>query len=155
MAAGITLKKEKLGDFRAFLEDRFAGDVADLRSNDVLKIDGALAARGATLDLFDDIQRAGPFGAGNPQPVFAFPNHRIAFADRVGVNHVRFSIASIDGAKLPGIAFRAADSPMGDALQNGRSEAMHFAGTLSADFYRGNRRMQLRLLDVATVSKAV
>jgi len=155
MAAGITIEREKLGDFRAFLEDRFSEDVSSLRSNETLKIDGALAARGATLDLFDDIQRAGPFGAGNPQPVFAFPNHRIAFADRVGANHVRFSIASSDGTKLSGIAFRAVDTPVGDALLGNRGESMHFAGNLSADFYRGTRRMQLRLIDLAPVPKAV
>ncbi len=155
MAAGITIEREKLGDFRAFLEDRFSEDVSNLRSNETLKVDGALAARGATLDLFDDIQRAGPFGAGNPQPVFAFPNHRIAFADRVGANHVRFSIASSDSAKLSGIAFRAVDTPVGDALLGNRGDAMHFAGNLSADFYRGTRRMQLRLIDLAPVPKAV
>ncbi len=152
MAAGVTLRKEKLGGFRAFLEEQFSSDVQTLRNSDVLKVDGALAARGATLELFDEIQRAGPFGAGNPQPVFAFPNHGISFADRVGANHVRFSIASPDGAKLSGIAFRAAETPMGDALLTNRGESMHFAGTLSADFYRGTRRIQLRLLDVAAAS---
>ncbi len=152
MAAGVTLRKEKLGDFRAFLEEQLSNTIETLRTNDVLKIDGALAARGATLELFDELQRAGPFGAGNPQPVFAFPNHRISFAERVGANHVRFSIASSDGAKLSGIAFRVADTPMGDALLNKRGETMHFAGTLSADFYRGTRRIQLRLLDVGAVS---
>ncbi len=155
MAAGITLERGKLAQFRSFLESHLGGDVKDAAAARALKVDAALSARGASVEFVDLLEKAGPFGAGNSQPVFAFPNHVVRFADRVGENHVRFSIGSPDGAELRGIVFRAADTPLGEALLTGRGERMHFAGTLSADFFRGTRRVQLRLIDVATIPKRI
>ncbi len=151
MAAGLTIQREKLGAFRSFLEEHLAKEVGQQRSVRELKIDSALSARGATVEFIDALEQAGPFGASHPQPVFAFPHHVVRFADVVGANHVRFAIGSSDGAELRGIAFRIADDPLGKALLNGRGETMHFAGTLSSDFYRGSKRVQLRLLDAAVV----
>ena len=153
MAAGITIEREKLGEFRSYLEEKLTNDVSNQRTNRDLKVDGALSARGASVGFVDKLNMAGPFGAGHSQPVFAFPNHVLRFADVVGANHVRFSISSPDGAELKGIAFRIADEPLGKLLLNSRGQTMHFAGTLSSDFYRGTRRIQLRLLDAATISK--
>ncbi|HOV05145.1 MAG TPA: single-stranded-DNA-specific exonuclease RecJ, partial [Kaistiaceae bacterium] len=100
MAAGITVRRGALIEFRAFLEERLGADVAAARSRDALKIDGAMTAAGASLDFMATIERAGPFGAGHPEPVFAFPAHRVAFADRVGQNHIRLSLSSSTGASL-------------------------------------------------------
>ncbi len=152
MAAGITIKRDRLADFRSFLEEKLAEDVTRLRGHRELKIDGALSARGANTEFMDRVEQAGPFGAGHSQPVFAFPGHVIRFADVVGANHVRFSLGAPDGAELRGIGFRIADEPLGETLLRGRGETMHFVGTLSSDFYRGTRRVQLRLLDAAPVA---
>ncbi len=149
MAAGITIKREKLGGFRTYLEERFSKLVETLNENRQLKIDGALSARGANNEFFDRLEKAGPYGAGHSQPVFAFPAHGIRHASVVGANHVRFSLRSPDGASLDGIGFRIADDPLGKAILSNIGKQMHFAGTLSSDFYRGRRRIQMRLLDAA------
>lgn len=149
MAAGLTVDRERIGTLRSFFEARLDETVRELQANRMLKLDGALGARAATLELFDEIQRAGPFGSGNPQPCFAFPNQTISHADIVGENHVRFTLRSPDGAELRGISFRTAFEPLGKTLLENRGERMHFAGTLDANFYRGTRRIQLRLSDAA------
>ncbi|WP_292660181.1 single-stranded-DNA-specific exonuclease RecJ, partial [Mesorhizobium sp.] len=77
MAAGITVERAKLGELRAFFEERAAVDVFRLQGEESLAIDGALAAEGATLVLLDALERAGPFGAGHVAPVFALPRHRL------------------------------------------------------------------------------
>ncbi|MDF1609919.1 single-stranded-DNA-specific exonuclease RecJ [Hoeflea sp. YIM 152468] len=149
MAAGLTVEQGRLGDLRAFFEDHVAEAVAGLSQRHRLKIDGALSASGATLDLVDMIERAGPFGAGHPQPVFAVPAHIVRDARVVGQNHIKLSFAGPDGGRLDGIAFRAADTEMGKALLNGRGLAFHVAGTLSADHWQGVRRVQIRIIDAA------
>ncbi len=77
MAAGVTLARERLGDFRAFLEERLAAAVAEANANAALEIDGALTAGAATPALVHSIERAGPYGAGNPEPAFVLPRHRL------------------------------------------------------------------------------
>ena len=155
MAAGITVRRERLGDLRSFFESQLASDVAKQRQVSVLKIDGALSARGADLKLSDLLESAGPYGAGHAQPVFAFPAHTVRYADTVGANHVRFTIGSADGAQLQGISFRTADQPLGQALLNGRGKTMHFAGMLDVNHWQGQKRIQLRLLDIAHLSARI
>ena len=153
MAAGITILKDRLGDFRAFLEERLAEKVERARADDALLVDAALTAAGASVERVESFQQAGPFGSGNPEPVFAFPNHRVADAAVVGAGHVRVRARSGDGSHLNAIAFRAADGPLGQALLKGRGEAMHLAGTLSIDRWGGGERVQLRIVDAAEVGQ--
>jgi single-stranded-DNA-specific exonuclease len=148
MAAGVTLRREALGELRAFLAERLAPALRATEGDHVLEIDGALSAGGASVDLIDDIERAGPYGNGNPAPVFAFPAHRIAFADRAGNGHVRVTLSS-GAASLKAIAFRSADSPLGRMLLDGRGKPLHVAGTLCLDHWGGSARPQLRIVDVA------
>src|SRR6202140_3521084 len=69
MAAGVTLRKGALGGLRAFLESTLSADVETARRSSGLSIDGAVTAAGANLDLVAMIDRAAPFGSGNPEPV--------------------------------------------------------------------------------------
>ena len=149
MAAGLTVERSQLGSLRAFFEDHAAGTVRQLTENRALKIDGALAASGATLELMDQLDTAGPYGAAHPQPILAMPAHRLIDARIVGQDHVRLQLADTTGAKLSAIAFRAAGTAMGSALLDGRRRRFHFAGTLSVDHWQGNRRIQMRVLDAA------
>ena len=153
MAAGVTLKPGQLGPFRAHLSQVLAGQVGAARAVTDLKIDAALSARGATVPFVEDFERAGPFGAGNPQPMFAFPAHKAKFTEVVGAGgHVRFQLTSDDGARLKAMAFRAAATPLGDALLTAGNDAkLHIAGTLSLDHYQGRAEVQLRVTDVAEV----
>jgi single-stranded-DNA-specific exonuclease len=150
MAAGITLAKDNLAAFRAFLEISLADAVEAARRDDGLLIDGAITAAAAGAELMATIARAGPYGAGNPEPVFALPSHTVAFAEEVGQAHVRVRLKSGDGAVMPAIAFRAAGKPLGEALLKSRGRAIHAAGTLSLDRWNGAERVQLRLIDMAT-----
>ena len=154
MAAGATLKPGQFGAFRAHLTEQLAAQIGAARAVTALRIDAALSARGATIEMVEDIERAGPFGSGNPQPVFAFPNHRAKFAEIVGgVGHIRFQLSSDDGARLKAIAFRAAGTPLGDTLlRTGNDTRLHLAGMLSLDHYQGRAEVQLRLTDAAEIT---
>lgn len=147
MAAGLTVERSNLGRLRTFFEEMAGEGVPALVANHVLKIDGALSASGATLELFDQLEQAGPYGSGHSQPVFAIPAHRLKDARLVGTAHIKVTLEAADGSRLEGIAFRAAETPLGDMLLNSRGAQIHAAGCLSADQWQGTRRMQLRLLD--------
>jgi single-stranded-DNA-specific exonuclease len=149
MAAGVTLKKSALGAFRAYLEETLAADVEAARRDDALSIDGAVSAGGATLELHATIDRASPFGAGNPEPIIALPGHAVAYAEPVGQAHVRARLRAGDGAIVNAIAFRAAGQKLGDALLRNRGQSLHVAGCLAVDRWHGEPRVQMRIIDVA------
>jgi single-stranded-DNA-specific exonuclease len=150
MAAGVTLRKGALAQFRAFLEAALSADVATARRLSGLMIDGAVSAAGANLDLVAMIERAGPFGSGNPEPVIALPAHSVSYAEEVGQAHMRVRLKSADGASVNAIAFRAAGQKLGTALLNSRGRQVHAAGSFAIDRWQGEERVQFRLTDIAT-----
>ena len=149
MAAGLTVERAKLGKLRQFFEERAESAVRDLVAIQTLKVDGALAASGATLELIDLLEQAGPYGSAHPQPVFAFPQHRLRDSRQVGANHIKVTLEGQDGSRLDGIAFRATETPLGDFLLASRGTSIHVAGSVSADLWQGQRRVQLRVTDAA------
>ena len=155
MAAGITLDRTKLGELRAFFEDYAGQAVFDLQDADSLKIDAAVSADGATIALIEEIEKAGPYGSGHAAPVLALPRHRIADARLVGVaGHMRVDVVSEAGGRLSGIAFRAADTDLGNFLSSKRGQVVHLAGSLGINHWNGNRTPQLRIIDAASVDRS-
>ncbi|MGA8589746.1 MAG: DHHA1 domain-containing protein, partial [Pseudolabrys sp.] len=151
MAAGVTLKKDLLGGFRAFLEDALGDAVELARRDSALLFDGAVAAGAFNFSLADLFARAGPFGAGNPEPLLAIPAHTLVYADPVGENHIRARFRSGDGKFVNAVAFRAMSQPLGRTLLENRGRVLHAAGHIAVDRWQGEERVQLRLVDVAAV----
>jgi single-stranded-DNA-specific exonuclease len=149
MAAGVTLKKDALAPFRAFLEDKLGEPVEAARRDRALLIDGAVAAGGFNFSLADLLTRAGPFGAGNPEPVLALPAHTLVYAETLGDNHIRARLRSGDGKFVNAIAFRAVGQALGRALLDNRDRAVHAAGQIAVDRWQGEERVQMRLVDLA------
>jgi single-stranded-DNA-specific exonuclease len=149
MAAGVTLRRDALAAFRAFLESMLGSDVETSRRATGLLIDGALSAAAANLELVALLERAGPFGSGNPEPMIALPAHTISYAEEVGQAHIRVRLKSADGAGVNAIAFRASGQKLGAALVQGRGRQVHAAGSFTLDRYQGEERVQFRITDVA------
>jgi single-stranded-DNA-specific exonuclease len=149
MAAGVTLHKKALGEFRVFLED-FLGDAVEAaRRVDAVAVDGALTAGAVTNELITTLARAGPFGAGNPEPIIALPGHTIVYADESAQGHVRTRLRAGDGSAISAVAFRSVGQRLGNALTKNRGRAIHAVGSLALDRWQGEERIQLRLLDIA------
>jgi len=148
MAAGLTLEVSKLAAFRQFMDDAVAAAVHENREQALL-VDGALIASGATLDLIELLEQAGPYGSGNPSPMFVFPAHRIVYADRVGTDHVRCTLVASDGTRLKAIAFRALGTELGELLLSERQHPIHVAGRLVVDEWGSKRVASLQIEDAS------
>jgi single-stranded-DNA-specific exonuclease len=149
MAAGLTVDPDKteaamtrLGEL---LERQGSGKMgpADLR------LDGLLMPGAAQIELVEQLEKAGPFGAGAPAPRFAFPDVQISFAKQVGANHLKISFGDGLGARLDAICFGAMDGPLGPRLLNHGGARFHLAGRLDINVWQGRQSVQLRLEDAA------
>jgi len=149
MAAGLTVRRDALAALDAFLLQRLAAAAQEASLEAALDIDAALVSSGATGELLDLLERAGPYGQGNSQPRFVLPAHRVKFAKIVGDAHVRLMLEAQDGARLEAIAFRAAGQPLGDLLMNAGGFPLHVAGHLRRDTWGGRSRIELAIDDAA------
>jgi single-stranded-DNA-specific exonuclease len=152
MAAGFTVEAAKLGALRDFLAGRAAAALGDAMLAPELAIDGVLAAGAATPELMALLERLAPFGTGNPEPRFAFPNLRVLRAEIVGGQHLRCILGDGAGtARLKAIAFRCLEGPLGPALLHGQGRNFHVAGHLRGDHWQDRDQVQLVVEDAAPV----
>ena len=149
MAAGLTVAEDKLEAAMARLSELLAKQGAHLGGAADLRLDGMLMPTAATVELAEQIEQAGPFGAGAPAPRYAFADMQIRYAKRVGESHLKISFGDGSGTKLDAIAFGAFDGPMGPALENHGGARFHLAGRLDINSWRGRQSVQLRLEDAA------
>ncbi len=149
MAAGLTVAREKFEAARMYLAQQVVSPATTARAARALEIDGALTPAAVNDTLIELIERAGPYGQGNPQPRFVFPAHRVRFAKIMGEAHLRVTLEADDGSRLEGIAFRAVGQPLGELLTNTGGMPIHVAGNLRRDTWGGRQRIELQIEDAA------
>lgn len=150
MAAGFTVAADRLDALREFLAGRLGDGLDGERLVPELCIDGALSPAAAQGELIDHIAALAPFGAANPEPRFVFPGVRVVYAEPVGSEHLRCTLADpLGDAQLRAIAFRVAGTPLGQFLTDTAGAAIHVAGRLRRDSWRGGDAVQLAIDDAA------
>ncbi len=150
MAAGLTVENRNFDALIVALGAQIKDAATRARAAAGLELDGALSAAALNDDLIGLIERAGPYGQGNPQPRFAFPSHRVKFAKVVADAHVRVLLESGDGARIDGVAFRAAGQPLGALLQaSSGAMPIHVAGSVKRDTWQGREKIELNIEDAA------
>lgn len=149
MAAGLTVARDQLEPAMQRLSELLAKQGAGDAGPADLKLDGMLMPQAATPELIQDIDKAGPFGAGAPAPRFAFPEVEIRFAKRVGDSHLKVTFGDSTGTRMDAICFGAYDGPLGSRLEQHGGARFHLAGRLEINSWGGRQSVQLRLEDAA------
>jgi single-stranded-DNA-specific exonuclease len=149
MAAGLSLSRAQLEPAMARLSELMAKQGAGDAGPADLRLDGMLMPGAAQIELIEQLEKAGPFGAGAPAPRFAFPDVELKFTKRVGETHLKISFGDGLGARIDAICFGAMDTPLGPALEKHGGKRFHLAGRLEVNSWGGRQNPQLRLEDAA------
>jgi single-stranded-DNA-specific exonuclease len=153
MAAGLTVAGDQIDALAAFLDERLADAVAQATANRALLVDTVLAPGGVTPDLVQALEAGGPYGTGWPSPRVAVGPVRTIKVDVVGNGHVRAIVAGDDGRSIKAMAFRAADTPLGQALlAAGPTRRLWLAGRAKLDDWGSRPAAELHLDDAAWVN---
>jgi single-stranded-DNA-specific exonuclease len=150
MAAGLTVDEAKLDALASWLDAQLAPAVARASAERVVTLDLSLAPGGLTPGLVETLDSAGPFGVGWPAPRVAVGPVRLVRAELVGSDHVRLIASGQDGASFKAIAFRAAETPLGQALLHGAAgRRLWLAGRAKIDDWGSRPQAELHLEDAA------
>lgn len=157
MAGGFSLKPENLQDFKDFMIAHISKQMESNEPQVETVIDGILTVRGTQPKFIHMLQdHVGPFGQENPEPQFLFQNVRLIQADIVGGAHIRTMISDWEGgSRMKAMAFRAVDTPLGDALLQHSREAFHLLGVLKIDNWSGQERVEMHIRDAAFALKDI
>jgi single-stranded-DNA-specific exonuclease len=150
MAAGLTILPGGIEPLRQFLQDRMAADVEAALGGRSLLLDALLAPGGVAGSLCDALDVAGPYGAGWPAPRVAAGPARLVRPGIVGNGHVRAIACGDDGRSFKLIAFRAAETELGQALLSSPADKRWWlAGTIKRDEWNGGNAAEMHLEDAA------
>jgi single-stranded-DNA-specific exonuclease len=149
MAAGLSVSRALLEPAMARLSELLARQGSHLRGPRDLHLDGLLMPAAATVELIEQIEAAGPFGASAPAPRFALPDMVILNARRVGETHLKVTFGDGLSTRMDSIAFGAFDTALGPRLENHGGARFHLAGRLEVNHWNGRQTAQLRLEDAA------
>ncbi|MBM4024086.1 MAG: single-stranded-DNA-specific exonuclease RecJ [Planctomycetes bacterium] len=108
MAAGLTIPPEKIEPFAADFEAYAADHLEEEDMVSKLEIDALVPLRQFTRETVNQLELLGPFGQGNPKPIFATQGVRlIAAPRRVGTkgDHLQFAITD-NTATIRCVGFR-------------------------------------------------
>ena len=150
MAAGLTVAQDRIAALTEFLDTRLAADVALAREDRALLLDAVVAPGGVTPALVEALEGAGPYGAGWPAPRVAVGPLRMLRCDIVGTGHVRALMTGDDGKSLKGVAFRQAESELGQSLLNApRDRRFWVAGRVKLDDWGSRPAAEIHIDDAA------
>ncbi|AHE55721.1 single-stranded-DNA-specific exonuclease RecJ [Sphingomonas sanxanigenens] len=150
MAAGLTVHGGGIDALADFLEERLAADVTRAQGERALLFDAVLAPGGVTPAIVEALEAGGPYGVGWPAPRVATGPVRVVRADIVGTGHVRAVVAGDDGRSLKTVAFRAAETALGQALLGaGPHRRLWLAGRARIDDWAARPAAELHLDDAA------
>ncbi len=150
MAAGLTVAGDRIDALAEFLDERLSADVVKAQGERALLLDAVVAPGGVTPAFVEALEEGGPYGAGWPGPRIATGPVRVIKADIVGLDHVRAIVAGEDGRSLKTIAFRAAETPLGQTILGaGKDRKLWVAGRATIDDWGPRPAAELHLDDAA------
>ncbi|MEM6941559.1 MAG: single-stranded-DNA-specific exonuclease RecJ [Pseudomonadota bacterium] len=149
MAAGLTVAEDQIAPAMHRLGELIENQGAHAQGAKDLRITGLMTPEAASVELIEQIEQAGPFGAGSPAPRYVFADMQIQFAKRVGEKHLKLRFGHSVGPRLDAIGFGAFETPLGPHLEAHDGGRFHLSGRVEINVWQGRRTVQLRLDDAA------
>ena len=158
MAGGFTVMPDRLPEFRDYLYDQIAGQLA--RSEEPIvnetRIDGIATVRGAQNHFVRVVsEQIGPFGPQNTEPLFALANIRVHMADVLKDKHIRIQVSDWEGGRrMKAMMFHGVGTKLGDALLKHSQRQFHLAGQFKINSWQGNESVEFMIEDGAHAGEA-
>ncbi len=141
MAAGMTIEVDKLDSFREHLEAEVAKALPETELEPVLDIDAIVPLEAVDNRMIVDLERLGPYGMGNSEPVVGVKNLVVKTRQIVGGDHLKLNVEQ-QGRVIEAIGFRMADREVR------RGDVIDLAFFPEIRAWGGMSYLQLRLRDL-------
>jgi len=145
-AAGITIRPEKIAEFRRRLNEHAASCLTEQDLEHSVTIDMELPAEQVSFQLARELQALEPFGAGNARPVFATRNLRnLSEPQILKDKHLKLRLAGPQNRPLEAVWWNCIETAGQTPAVNGSIE---LAYSLETSVWNDEYRMQLNVVDM-------
>jgi single-stranded-DNA-specific exonuclease len=144
-AAGMDIEEGRIGDFRDAFNAEVRKGLGGEQPRPVLRPQLEIPLQAATQRLVQLLSYLGPFGVGNPAPVFLARRVDLTNPPReVGKGHLKLHVAQ-SGHSLEAIGFGLVDRVPPESLGTGPVDLVF---KLKLNDFRGRRQVEAHVLDV-------
>ncbi|TAE34147.1 MAG: single-stranded-DNA-specific exonuclease RecJ [Alphaproteobacteria bacterium] len=147
MAGGFSLTRAQYDEAVAFFHHYCEAPMRAYVEHRTLKLDSAITCAMVNANTIAQLERAAPFGAGNPSGMFMLRNVRVLSVDALKEQHLRVLVTDVTGARVKAMCFRAIGTALGDMLLGSRGKTIHLAGNLKSDVWQGRTQVTFMIHD--------
>ena len=145
MAAGFTLKKNSLKDFKNFILKDFS---KTCNSQDhTFLYDTEVSSLAFNIDFYSDIKKLEPFGTGNPEPTFFLKDLKVIKTKIIDNKHVSLILKFKTGFSIRAISFNSVENKVGEYLLNYKND-INVLGHINENIWNNKKTLQLTIRDV-------
>ena len=148
MAAGLSLKEDKIEELGNFFESQLSSGQSKVVDGKMIYVDSLISSSGINLEVYDEIEKLGPFGSDNFEPNFVVKSSLLASVNQIGENHLKCLIKTPEGGFIEAIAFRCLSTPLGDQIQKNKGNSVSLLGKIKINEWGGRRTPQLHIEDI-------
>ena len=145
MAAGFTLKKNNLENFRDFIFKDYLD--SGVSTNHTFLYDAEVSSVAFNEGFYNDIKKLEPYGTGNPLPTFLFKDLMIVKATILKEKHISLILKSKIGFSMKSISFNAINNKLGEYLLNYKN-SLNVLGQINENIWNNKKTLQLTIKDV-------
>jgi len=148
MAAGFSLVSKNIDELSSFFESRLSNHQYKIAHEKTLYVDSMISSSGINLEVYDDIEKLGPFGSGNVEPTFVIKQSLLTSVKRIGENHLKCLIKTPEGNFIEAMAFRSLETQLGNEIQNNKGKMVSLLGKIKINEWGGKRIPQFHIEDI-------
>ena len=148
MAAGLSIKESKIEELSDFFESQLSNSQSKVVDEKMIYVDSLISSSGINLEVYDEIEKLGPFGSDNFEPNFVVKNSLLASVKQIGENHLKCLIKTPEGGFIEAMAFRSLSTPLGDEIQKNKGNSVSLLGKIKINEWGGRRTPQLHIEDI-------
>ncbi len=154
MAAGFSIEESRLPQLQTFLNDRFTASPHDKSSANEMLVEATISTAAATVELAKELTKLAPFGSANPEPLIVLQHAKIVQISELNGGHIRLMVvdARQGGEAISAIAFRVADTPLGEALKKSKGQTLKLLGRLELDVWQNREKVSFLIEDAALLN---
>ena len=148
MAAGLSLNENQIENLSNFFESQLSNHLFEVMDEKMIYVDSLISSSGINLEVYDEIEKLGPFGSDNVEPNFVVKKSILASVNQIGENHLKCLIKTPEGEFIEAMAFRSLSTSLGDQIQKNKGNSVSLLGKIKINEWGGRRTPQLHIEDI-------
>ena len=145
MAAGFTLKKDNLNNFRKFINEDFLKNSSKRELE--FRYDSEVSFSALNKKFSEDLKKLQPFGNGNPLPTFFLKKLTAIKPKLLNNRHISCFLKSKTGSSINSICFNSANTKVGEYLLNYKKD-FNVVGQINENIWDNKKTLQLIIKDI-------